>query len=66
MRYWKPEDVFDVRCPHCETPVEFFKDEPALECPSCGKEVRNPKIDLACATIDAACVALKSDAPHQA
>jgi len=49
MRYWKPGDVFDVRCPRCKTGIEFFKDEPSLKCPSCGKEVRNPKIDLGCA-----------------
>ena len=49
MRYWKPEDVFDVRCPHCQAEVEFFKDEPTQKCPSCGRKVRNPKIDLGCA-----------------
>jgi len=49
MRYWKPEDVFDVACPRCNTDIEFFKDEPALRCPSCRNEVRNPKIDLGCA-----------------
>ena len=49
MRYWKPEDVFDVCCPHCKSEVEFFKDEPFQKCPSCGKRVRNPKIDLGCA-----------------
>jgi len=49
MRYWTPEDVFDVRCPHCKTEIEFFKDEPVLRCPSCRSEVRNPKIDLGCA-----------------
>lgn len=49
MRYWKPEDVYDVRCPHCRTEVEFFKDEPFQRCPSCGGRVRNPKIDLGCA-----------------
>ena len=49
MRFWKPEDVFDVRCPHCKKEVEFFKDEPYLKCPECRREVRNPKIDLGCA-----------------
>ena len=49
MRYLKPEDVFGVRCPHCKAEVEFFKDEPSLRCGSCGKEVRNPKVDLGCA-----------------
>jgi len=49
MRYWKPEDVFNVSCPHCETEIEFFKDDPSLRCPSCRSRVRNPKIDLGCA-----------------
>ena len=49
MRRLKPDDVFNVRCPHCKAEVEFFKDEPALKCPSCGVEVRNAKIDLGCA-----------------
>jgi len=49
MRYWKPEDVFNVSCPHCKTEVEFFKDDASLRCPSCRGRVRNPKIDLGCA-----------------
>ncbi len=49
MRNFKPEDVFVIRCPHCEAEVEFFKDEPSLRCPSCRNKVPNPKIDLGCA-----------------
>jgi HD superfamily phosphodiesterase len=49
MRYLKPEDVYNVRCPHCRAEVEFFKDEPVHRCAGCGREVRNPKIDLGCA-----------------
>ncbi len=49
LRYLKPEDVFDIRCPYCKKEVEFFKDEPSLRCPSCHRRVRNPKIDLGCA-----------------
>ena len=49
MRYWKPEDIFTVDCPHCHGEIEFWKDEPFRFCPSCRKEVRNPKQDLACA-----------------
>ena len=48
-RYWKPEDIFDIRCPQCGKKMEFFKDEPFLKCPSCRTKVRNPKIDLGCA-----------------
>ena len=48
QRFWKPEDVFEVTCPVCGAVVEFFKDEPALKCPSCGRTVANPKIDTGC------------------
>ncbi len=49
MRYWKPEDIFTVACPHCYAEIEFWKDEPVRKCSRCGKEVRNPKIDQGCA-----------------
>jgi len=49
QRFWKPEDIFDVNCPGCGKPVEFFKDEPKLKCRDCGQVVVNPKIDMGCA-----------------
>ena len=49
QRFWKPEDIFEVRCPSCSGAVEFFKDEPKLKCRKCGQMVSNPKIDLGCA-----------------
>jgi putative nucleotidyltransferase with HDIG domain len=49
QRFWKPEDVFEVRCPECFQLIEFFKDEPKLKCRKCGRMVVNPKIDLGCA-----------------
>ncbi len=49
QRYWKPEDIFIVLCPHCEAEIEFWKDEPVRPCPECEKKVRNPRIDLGCA-----------------
>ncbi len=49
QRFWKPEDIFEVQCPGCDTTVEFFKDEPKLKCRKCGQMVINPKIDLGCA-----------------
>jgi hypothetical protein len=49
MRYWKPEDIFTVACPHCHADIEFWKDEPIRLCAACRKEVRNPKTDLGCA-----------------
>ena len=49
QRFWKPEDIFEVKCPGCGGAVEFFKDEPKLKCRNCGQMVVNPKIDLGCA-----------------
>lgn len=49
QRYWKPEDIFEVKCPNCGKSIEFFKDEPKLKCRKCGQMVINPKIDLGCA-----------------
>jgi hypothetical protein len=49
QRFWKPEDIFDVKCPGCGHSVEFFKDEPKRKCRNCGQTVINPKIDLGCA-----------------
>ena len=49
MRNWKPEDISYVACPFCGDEIEFWKDEPKRACPSCKKEVPNPKIDLGCA-----------------
>jgi hypothetical protein len=49
MRYWKPEDIFTVPCPACGGEIEFWKDEPLRTCSSCGKEMRNPKVDFGCA-----------------
>jgi putative nucleotidyltransferase with HDIG domain len=49
QRFWKPEDIFEIDCPDCKKPVEFFKDDPKLKCRNCGQIVANPKIDLGCA-----------------
>jgi hypothetical protein len=49
QRYWTPDDIFDVRCPYCGREIEFWKDEPSRVCRGCSREVRNPRIDLACA-----------------
>ena len=48
-RFWKPEDIFEIACPGCGEPVEFFKDDPKRECGSCGRVVTNPKMNLGCA-----------------
>jgi len=48
-RFWKPDDIFDVPCQACGTPVEFFKTDARRRCPRCGKHIQNPKISLGCA-----------------
>ena len=48
MRYWKPGDIFDLKCPRCGGTVEFFKDEVRRKC-RCGQTMTNPKLDLGCA-----------------
>lgn len=49
QRYWKADDIFEVRCTGCGRALEFFKDEPKLKCKNCGRVVPNPRIDLGCA-----------------
>ncbi len=49
LRFWKPDDIFCSRCPFCDAEMEFWKDEPFLFCRKCGREVRNPRLDLGCA-----------------
>ena len=48
MRYWKPEDIFDVECPFCRFLIEFWKDESMRVCPQCKGEVLNPRINWEC------------------
>jgi putative nucleotidyltransferase with HDIG domain len=48
MRYWKPGDIFNAKCPGCGATVEFFKDEVRRKC-RCGHVVTNPKLDFGCA-----------------
>jgi len=49
-RYWKPGDIFEVKCPKCGNDVEFFKDDPARKCPKCGHRFLNPNLDFGCAS----------------
>jgi hypothetical protein len=48
MRNWKPEDIYDVKCPGCGMAVEFFKDDIKRRCPKCRRQIPNPKLDLGC------------------
>lgn len=50
LRYWKPEDICFVPCPHCGGEIEFWRDEPVRVCPDCAAEVRHPHLDLGCAS----------------
>jgi hypothetical protein len=49
LRFWKLGDIFDAKCPHCGTGIEFWKDEPSVKCPQCRRVIVNPKLDLGCA-----------------
>ena len=48
-QYWKPGAIFEVRCPRCDHPVEFFKDDPSRRCGHCGHRFANPSMDFGCA-----------------
>lgn len=49
MQFWKPGDIYEVECPDCGRTVEFFKDDTARRCGSCGHRFANPKMDFGCA-----------------
>jgi len=49
MQYWKPGAIFESRCPKCGSLVEFFKDDTARKCGSCGHRFVNPQMDFGCA-----------------
>ena len=49
-RYWKPEAIFDTKCPECGHEVEFFKDDTMRRCKNCGHRFLNPSIDFGCAS----------------
>jgi hypothetical protein len=48
-RYWKPDAIFEAKCPECGHEVEFFKDETTRKCPACGHRFLNPGMDFGCA-----------------
>ncbi len=45
---WGMDAIYDVDCPKCGKPVEFFKDEMKRKC-ACGERVFNDRMDLGCA-----------------
>lgn len=46
---WGMDAIFDVDCPKCQKPVEFFKDEMKRRCRGCNEVVFNERMDLGCA-----------------
>ncbi len=46
---WGFEAIFNVQCPQCGTPVEFFKDEIERTCGQCNTTVLNDRRDFGCA-----------------
>jgi hypothetical protein len=46
---WGLDAIFDVECPKCRAPLEFFKDEVKHRCKRCGEVVFNERMDLGCA-----------------
>jgi len=49
-RFWKPGAIFEASCPQCGANVEFFKDDTARNCRSCGHRFVNPEMDFGCAS----------------
>jgi HD superfamily phosphodiesterase len=48
-KYWKADAIFEVPCPKCDSPVEFFKDDTSRKCGKCGHRFPNPNMDFGCA-----------------
>lgn len=49
-KYWKDDAIFEVNCPKCDSPVEFYKDDTSRKCPQCRHRFVNPKMDFGCAS----------------
>jgi len=48
-RRFRPQDVFELRCPGCGSAVEFWRDDSRRSCPGCGASLPNPRFDAGCA-----------------
>lgn len=48
-QYWNAKAIFEAKCPACDHPVEFFKDDTARKCGHCGHRFVNPQMDFGCA-----------------
>lgn len=49
MQYWNEDAIYEVACPQCGKPVEFYKDDTTRTCRQCGHRFVNPKMDFGCA-----------------
>ncbi len=49
MQFWNSDAIFDVDCPECGCPVEFYKDDTSRKCSGCGHRFVNPRMDFGCA-----------------
>jgi hypothetical protein len=48
-QYWNSKAIFEAKCPKCNHPVEFFKDDTTRKCGHCGHRFVNPQMDFGCA-----------------
>jgi DNA-directed RNA polymerase subunit RPC12/RpoP len=49
MQYWNDDAIYDVDCPQCGRPVEFYKDDTTRSCGHCSHRFVNPRLDFGCA-----------------
>lgn len=49
MQYWNDDAIYEVDCPKCGKPVEFYKDDTTRSCSQCGHRFVNPRMDFGCA-----------------
>ena len=49
MQYWNAEAIYEVDCPKCGAPVEFYKDDTTRSCARCSHRFVNPRLDFGCA-----------------
>ncbi len=47
-QYWDKSSIYEVKCPECDSVIEFFKDDNGRRCRNCKKMIRNPRKDLGC------------------
>jgi DNA-directed RNA polymerase subunit RPC12/RpoP len=48
-QYWNAKAIYEAKCPKCDRPVEFFKDDTTRKCGHCGHRFVNPQMDFGCA-----------------